>query len=188
MALVGVGKVAKALNVTVRRVNQLVNEGMPKAGHGRYDLAQCMLWYIRYLQKALERREGSPEDSVGATLRMERTLLIKAQREREELELAARRRELVSALEVKDKWAAVGATLKQRVMALPGRVAHLLEGEDRTTIKARLEEQAREILTVLHHELIYGNGDGNHGGTRAPDDSGLGAGGSASTAAQPESE
>lgn len=186
MALVGVGKVAKALNVTVRRVNQLVNEGMPKAGHGRYDLAQCMLWYIRYLQKALERREGSPEDSVGATLRMERTLLIKAQREREELELAARRGELISASVVKDKWTAIAATLKQRILAGPGRIAHLLEGENRITIKGRLDEQAREILTALAGDLIYGNGDGNHGGTRAPDGSGPGDRGSAPTASQPE--
>ena len=64
MALVASVAVAQALNITSRRVEQLVKEGMPRAGRGRYDLGACLLWYVRYLQKALEAR--SPRTNTGA--------------------------------------------------------------------------------------------------------------------------
>lgn len=57
MPTVKVDQVAKALNVPATRVQRLAREGMPRAGRGEYDLGQCMAWYIRYLQKALEARD-----------------------------------------------------------------------------------------------------------------------------------
>lgn len=37
MALVGVGKLAKLMKLTPRRIQQLVDEGMPKEERGKYD-------------------------------------------------------------------------------------------------------------------------------------------------------
>ena len=56
MATVDVTKVASALNLTKQRVQQLVKEGLPREGRGQYDPMKCMLWYIRYLQQALEKK------------------------------------------------------------------------------------------------------------------------------------
>ena len=44
MPLVNVERVAQALNLQKRRVQQLVKEGMPKEGRGQYDPVKCMLW------------------------------------------------------------------------------------------------------------------------------------------------
>jgi phage terminase Nu1 subunit (DNA packaging protein) len=48
MATVNRDRLAEALNVTVRRVNQLAGEGLPVVGRGLYDLGQCYFWYVRW--------------------------------------------------------------------------------------------------------------------------------------------
>jgi phage terminase Nu1 subunit (DNA packaging protein) len=68
---------------------------MPREACGKYDLAKCMLWYIRHLQKELERRELLPDDPVGMSLRRERHRLVKAQADRAEYELAEKRSQLI---------------------------------------------------------------------------------------------
>ena len=68
---------------------------MPKADRGQYDLAQRMLWYIRYLQKELERRELLPDDPACVSLRKERLRLVKVHADREEYELKQKRAQLV---------------------------------------------------------------------------------------------
>lgn len=166
MALVSVDKVAKALNTGVRSVQRLVLEGMPRAERGKYDLAQCMLWYIRYLQKIVESRGLSTEDAVGASLRQERQRLIKAQADREELELSARRAELMPVALYGERIAAFTMTVRQRLLMLPARVAPQLEGENRVVIKAKLEQAVRGTLAALSEELI--NGDGHKTGVAGP--------------------
>jgi len=56
VAIVKAEKVAQALNLTESRVHQLVKEGLSKEGRGQYDAVKCMLWYVRYLQNAIEKR------------------------------------------------------------------------------------------------------------------------------------
>ena len=41
-----VNAIAKALNITPRRVQQLKLEGLPSQGRGKYELGPCMFWYI----------------------------------------------------------------------------------------------------------------------------------------------
>jgi phage terminase Nu1 subunit (DNA packaging protein) len=58
MALVGGAQLAKAMNVTLRRVQQLVADGMPKKSEGRYDLVPCLEFYVRFLQAAVAQRQS----------------------------------------------------------------------------------------------------------------------------------
>ena len=62
MPIVDVERVAQALNLDARRVQQLVKLGMPKEGRGQYDAVKCLLWYIRYLQAALEKKRTPDHD------------------------------------------------------------------------------------------------------------------------------
>lgn len=148
MANVGVEKVSKALNVTVRRVQQLAQEGMPRDGRGKYDLAQCMLWYIRYLQNVIDKRE-SPQGSIGDSLRTQRERLISAQADREELELAKLRGELIPASLFEQLMSKQITSARQRLLTLPGNVAHMLEGENRDVIKVRLAAEIKNVLTSM---------------------------------------
>jgi hypothetical protein len=56
MPLVDVTRVAQALNLDERRIQQLVKEGLPREKRGQYDAVKCMLWYIRYLQVVIEKK------------------------------------------------------------------------------------------------------------------------------------
>lgn len=65
--LVNAARVAKLLNLdSERRVQQLVkDEGMPRADHGLYDAERCVLWYVRYLQRCIQRRQGETAPAAG---------------------------------------------------------------------------------------------------------------------------
>jgi phage terminase Nu1 subunit (DNA packaging protein) len=185
MALVGVEKVARALNIGVRRVQQLVAEGMPRPEKGKYDVGLCLMWYVRYLQKALERRE-IPQDAIGASLRQERQRLVKAQADREELELGARRGELVPATVYEQEVGVIFTVLRQRLLTLPARLAPHLEGENRTVVKARLDKAIREALTALANE--FANGTADHPGTAGQDSERSGPPGAATAGSAADAE
>jgi phage terminase Nu1 subunit (DNA packaging protein) len=149
VANVGVKKVAMALGVTPRRVQQLAQEGMPHGdGRGKYDLAQCMLWYIRYLQKVIDKRE-SPQGSIGDSLRTQRERLVSAQADREELELSKLRGELIPVSLFEQVMSKQITSARQRLLTLPGSVAHMLEGETRDVIKVRLTAEIRTVLNSM---------------------------------------
>jgi len=149
MAVVSVEKVAQAMNITPRRVQQLVDEGMPRQAHGAYDLGQCMAWYIRYLQEALERRDPAHLDNITAALRTERQRLTKAQADLAESELAQRQRSLVPIAMCEEAMVSMIASARARLLALPGRVAGELENCDRQVIKTKLQKAVYETLLAL---------------------------------------
>ena len=149
MALVGVEKVAQALNVTPRRVQQLCDEGMPRAGYGQYDLGHCMAWYIRFLQATLERREIPQIDAVAAALKGERQRLLRAQADLTETELAERRRTLVPIAMLEETMGRMISSARARILQLPGTVAPELEGLNRDEIKRKLTATVHQLLTVL---------------------------------------
>src|SRR4051794_14778177 len=92
---VTVDQIAESLNITSRRVQQLVAAGMPKAKRGRYDLTACLEWYVRFLQRAVERRESLTRNSSTDNVRRERARLLEAQAEKVERENAQRRGQLI---------------------------------------------------------------------------------------------
>jgi phage terminase Nu1 subunit (DNA packaging protein) len=79
-----VDAIAKLLNLTPRRIRQLVAEGIiPRVERGKYDLIRSVRGYVKYLQ---ERAEGRGVEPSG--LHEERMRLLTAQAEHKELEVA----------------------------------------------------------------------------------------------------
>jgi phage terminase Nu1 subunit (DNA packaging protein) len=147
--LVTVATVAKALNLTDRRIAQLVKEGMPRAERGRYDPWACALWYVRYLQKALTAR-GTENDEGGATSwREERKRLARFQANNEELLYKKNIGELIPAELLRSKFAQFASTTHDRFLSLPSRMAPKLEGESREVIRVKLYEAVRDVLNGL---------------------------------------
>jgi len=150
MAFVSVGKIADTFNFkSPRRVQYLVKLGMPREARGQYDLGRCVVWYIRYLQKELERRGGHPtaEEETGSLLE-ERRRLIKAQADQAELDLSRSRGELIPITYHEECLSTLFMALKQRILTF-GRIAPQLEGENRTVIRAKLDEAAFGLLASL---------------------------------------
>lgn len=156
MAIVRVGKVAQALNLTPQRVQQLANEGLPKEDRGKYDLGKCMLWYIRYLQAALEKKAVPMADGRYAGEREERIRLLRAEAELKEIELAKEQGQLVAIADVESDWSNLVVTTKAMILAIPPRVApELVSESSRVVIQAKLEKECKEALRLL------ARGDGN---------------------------
>jgi len=133
MANVNTQQLADALNLKVRRVQQLVHEGMPQIDKNRYDLGQCYYWYVRFLQKALAKNQPDPL-APPTKFQTYRERLLDAQASMEELELQ-KRRGLIIPVSVYEKvltgWA---ITIRQRVMSLPSRLSTMLVGLERRAI------------------------------------------------------
>lgn len=144
--------VSKALNLTERRVMQLVNEGMPRVGRGQYDPWACALWYIRYLQKAVEQRGTANDDGSASSWREEKKRLVRLQANNEELEYRRKLGEVVPVDMVRDKFVTFASTVHDRFMALPSKLAARLEGESREVIRVKLFESIRDLLNGLSDE------------------------------------
>ena len=119
MPTVDVTKIAIALNLDERRVQQLVKEGLPRAARGQYDPVKCMLFYIRYLQAALERKSVPTADGGYAGEREERIRLLRADADLREIELAKERGQLVALPDIEAALTDLVLTTKARIMAIP---------------------------------------------------------------------
>lgn len=150
MPTVDVAKVASALNLDERRVQQLVKAGMPREDRGRYDAVKCMLWYIRYLQNALEKKAVPMLEGGYASEREERIRSIKADADLKEMELAKQRGLFVALPDVESTLTELILTTKARIMAIPPRLAPDLVGEtSRVMCQAKIEKACKEALSYL---------------------------------------
>lgn len=150
MATVDVGKVASALNLTEQRVQQLVKEGLPREARGQYDPVKCMLWYIRYLQNALEKKAVPTLDGGFVGEREERVRLLRTQADLAEIELSKQRSQLVSVEDVEKATTDLIVTTKARIMAVAPRLAPQLLGEtSRMMVHAKIETALKDALLVL---------------------------------------
>lgn len=127
---------AAAISVTPQHVSRLERRGIiEKSGYGRYDVSQ--------IAKVIAFREGSPRSEAPATpeLTLERTLLVKAQREKAELELAVRRGEFHSRAEEQARVIEIVVATRNRLLAVAERCASRL-GLRRPEVAA-LDEEIR---------------------------------------------
>jgi phage terminase Nu1 subunit (DNA packaging protein) len=150
MPTVDVSKVASALNLTEQRVQQLVKEGMPREARGQYDPVKCMLWYIRYLQQALEKKAVPTLDGGFVGEREERVRLLRSQADLSEIELSEKRGQLVAIQDVEKAMTDLVLTTKARIMAVAPRLAPDLLGEtSRVMVHAKIEKALKEALLSL---------------------------------------
>lgn len=140
-ARVGIEKLAQELKLTKSRLYQLIEGGMPRTARGKYDLYQCVRWYALYLQEALRRKEFSKNKE------QERLTRVKA--DLGELELAKVRAELIPIALYQELVSNHVMVARRTFLVLPSRIAPQLEGKDRASIKAKLDQAVHGALTAL---------------------------------------
>jgi hypothetical protein len=107
--------IARLLDLTERRVQQLVREGVipapARAGpeRGRYDLVGAVRGYVRYLRAQATQSSGGSVD-FGA----ERARLVKAKADLAEMDAEVRRGGLLPAGAVEEAWIAMLARMRAR--------------------------------------------------------------------------
>jgi phage terminase Nu1 subunit (DNA packaging protein) len=121
LASVKAEQVARAFDVTVQRVYQLVKLGMPQPKRGEFELGACMMWYIRFLQDALRKRSTGDGSSI-TNLTAERTRLAEENRKKMEMDRMQREGELLPRELVRQQALAAVGILAVDLTALPKRV------------------------------------------------------------------
>lgn len=151
---VNVDAIAKALNLTTRRVHQLKAEGLPTVGRGQYELGPCMAWYIRYLQNALEKR-GPNINPDTPDLLAEKTRLAREQGDKLAIENAISRGELVYADDVVNTWADHISSAKAKLLAMPTKLApQLVNQSNANVIAGRISEEVDNALVELAENTV----------------------------------
>jgi phage terminase Nu1 subunit (DNA packaging protein) len=150
MAESNVEQLALALNLTPRRVQQLAkDEGMPKAERGIYDIAACTAWYIRYLQKSLEKRQDDLVRDETIKWTRERTRLAAEQAEKTRMENELRRADLAEVSVIGMVVDDLVANAKTNLLALSRRIAPGLEGLNVREREEAISAQIRQCLEDL---------------------------------------
>lgn len=140
MSTASVGTIAKLMDVTERRVQQLANEGViPKpAKHGKYEILPCVVGYIRHLRGMMNGEAGD--------LMSEKMRLTRAQADKAEIEAARIKCELVSLADAERGWSALVGAFRAKMLTLPPRAA--------TAALNKTEPDAERILTDMVYEAL----------------------------------
>lgn len=181
--------IGKLLNLTPRRIQQLVREGViPRAERGKYDLIRTIRGYVKYLQERAEGRGVETTDLHG-----ERTRLLRAQANKTEFEVASLQRALLPFDEVVAAWESLVAAFRAKCLALPSRLAPQLAAVNEIReIQNHIAAGVREALEELSRfELADGAtaGDPESGeGREAPAEANSKRVGRRKPAAQPRGQ
>jgi len=180
-----IGVIARLLDLSERRVQQLSREGViPKAERGHYDLIGSVRGYVRYLRdQALKAQAGAPDYAA------ERARFIRARADLAEMEAEEKRRSLIAADQIEAAWIAVLALLRTRLLALPDRLApqafeQSTVGDTRTLIRAAI----REVLDDLAQPDIELAADIDLAGVTDPEADGGESTGSSEASARPDDQ
>ena len=136
--------------ITPMMVTKYVKEGMPKLDRGIFDGSSCMWWLIGRLRRAAAHKESENTDGTFSGVMSERKRLLKNKADREELEMAVLRKDLISIATYKKSRIELILTTKARILAVPARVAPKLVGEtSRILIQGIIEKELKEALSAL---------------------------------------
>ena len=141
-----IGVIAKLLDLSERRVQQLSREGViPKANRGQYELIGSVRGYVQYLrEQAAKAQAGAPDYAS------ERARFIRARADLAEIEADEKRGSIIAAEDVEAAWIAVLALLRTRLLALPDRLAPLAHDQSTVADTRNLIRAAiREVLDDL---------------------------------------
>lgn len=113
---------------------------MPRRVRGKYNLYQCVRWYALDLHKKLQQKRDKDPEGTRLTRNQADLLELKLSKVRGELIPVALYQELVAGyvMEARRAW-----------LPFPSRIAPQLEGEDRGTIKAKLDKAVYGTLIAL---------------------------------------
>lgn len=139
-----VNTIAKLLNITERRVQQLARENIiPKANKGKYDLVGCIQGYITYLQNTIS--QGECKD-----LKHERTRLTKFQADKALIDLQIIQGKAILIPDVEKQVANMISVVRTKLLGLPTKLAPIISNEnDTNVIENIIKDNIYEVLQEL---------------------------------------
>ena len=148
MALVTVGKLAKIMKLSPRRIQQLVDEGMPRDARGKYDAEVCLTWYVDFLKESSAGGSGNEDYKKALTER----LIWQAKRAK--LEYEQLEGSLVYAKDVEVAAFETARLVRDKIQTIPNRVSAILAAiSDPVKVREILEKEIRIALETLSKEF-----------------------------------
>ena len=139
--------IAKLLDLTDRRVQQLTSEGViPKTERGRYELVPAVRGYIRYLRDRSIGKDGAIIPDIAS----ERARLTREQADRMAMENAKARGELIPTPLVQKSIERAFSAFGSRIDAVPRKAVPRLKG---CSGDGAREKVLRELIREALHEL-----------------------------------
>ena len=153
--------IAEHLDLSVKRVSELIRDGILPSKKGRSPLNTdvCRFAYISYLRKlgGYNKRTGTGD------IAEEKTKLTAAQARKAELEVEELEGQLIPAQLVEDTWIDYVANARAKLLGLPSRIAHQVITVDKyAEAELIIKEQVHEALNELAQNGIpqkYRKGD-----------------------------
>lgn len=135
-----VDNIAKLLDLTPRRVQQLVKEKiLPQPyDRGKYAVVPCVIAYIKYLRGLI--------DGEGGDYMVEKTRLTKAQATKTEIETNRLKGDLIAVTDAERGWGALVGAFRAKMITIPARAA--------LAVQKKSEYQAEKILTEMIYEAL----------------------------------
>ena len=142
----GVEYIADLLGVSERRVQQYVNEGMPRLGRGEYDVKVCIRWIVNKLKE-----ENEALENLGSTpMQQERLKEIQLKNIDRRTKLRIVNGKYVSKEAVKLAWTTELSNIKKAFLSFPFVLGYALEGViDSVDRREIIEKQVNEMLKDL---------------------------------------
>ena len=140
--------VAERLGVSTKWLAELCKRGvLPKEGHDKQ--ARHPWPEVRHAYDEYQRSQGALEATV-ADLQAERAQLVRVQRETAELDLALKRKTLVTVDDATAETDRLSQHVRAKLLNLPGRLGpQLVAVPDIAAVVERLDDGVREALTEL---------------------------------------
>jgi len=137
--------IAAVLGLTTRRVRVLIQLGMPKVKRGRYNLADCVQWYVNYRVKAAS--HASRMDNA-------RLRKLRAEAKEKELKISTMEEKLIPVDEVVKTWSNITAAMKAKLLAIPTKAAPMIlsittQAEAQDILKSHIYEALDELTNDL---------------------------------------
>lgn len=144
---VGPTDLARIFGVSRKWVYQLVEKGMPRAGR-HFDVAACVQWYMGELKGS-----GSTDEAADVT-EARRKLYIE-QTERQRLDNARLRGELVELTEAQTVLYGVASVVASQLDAVAPRIAGLVAGNsDVKAVQSLLFDEHRSIRESIAQSVV----------------------------------
>lgn len=177
MSTASVDTIAKLLDMTPRRVQQLANEGIiPKPkDRGQYEIVPCVVGYIKHIKGMLNGEAGD--------LASEKTRLTRAQAEKTEIETARLKGELVSLAGAERGWSTLVGAFRAKMLTLPPRASPVVVNKKEREVEQILTDMVYEALAELSNwkpdddedaETSLVPGSGNSGTAASDNDQPMG--------------
>ena len=158
--------IASLFNVSVRRIQQLTQDGIlptvETAGGRRYDLVPTIQRYVKYLSEKAYGKSHSEAENELKRQKLEKEIELKEmQREYKEIQNAIASGKYIGMEQVENDYRRFFTVVKKFLLGIPAKLSTRLTSvcDDPVELRAVESELNQDIITLLNNFVVAGNSE-----------------------------